>query len=266
MNRKSSRPPAVAGMFYPSDPRQLSKEVSACLTDGRTGSGRNPKALIAPHAGYPYSGPIAGSAFSSWQGAASVERMILVGPCHRLAFTGLALSSAEVFETPLGKIRLEALSGETWQGLKGVQVLDEAHAEEHSLEVMLPFLQTIFKDFALVPILVGVATGGEVAEVLDRLWGGAETRIVISSDLSHYLPYEAAQRLDQRTAQAIEELRPEAIEEDQACGRIAIQGLLEMARRKHLRSETIDLRNSGDTAGSRARVVGYGAFSFREAD
>lgn len=265
MNRIATRPPAVAGLFYPSDPVRLRKEVNAYLADGRPSPCKDPKAIIAPHAGYPYSGPIAGSAFLPWKGMTSVRRIILVGPCHRISFSGLALSAAQAFETPLGPVRLELQSVEDLREFKGVQVMEEAHAEEHSLEVMLPFLQIILQDFAVVPIVVGAATGEEVANVLERLWGGTETRIVISSDLSHYLPYEAAQRLDERTARAIEELKPEAIEENQACGRIAIQGLLAIARSKQYRSETIDLRNSGDTAGSRSRVVGYGAFAFEPA-
>jgi hypothetical protein len=189
-----------------------------------------------------------------------VHRVVLLGPAHRVAFRGLAASSATAFRTPLGDIPLDAAALESLRALPQVRVLDQAHALEHSLEVQLPFLQTVLKDFALVPLVVGDATYAEVAEVLEKLWGGAETLIVISSDLSHYHDYATAQRMDTATSQAIAALQPERIDYENACGRTPVGGLLTAARAHGLHAEIVDLRNSGDTAGPRDQVVGYGAY------
>lgn len=256
------RNPAVAGLFYPDNPRELHALVSGYLAAVST-SGVVPKAIIAPHAGYVYSGPIAASAYARLQPARGrVTRVVLLGPAHRVGFRGLALSSADYFLTPLGRITIDREAVDKISHLPQAYVMDAAHAQEHSLEVHLPFLQEVLGEFSLVPLVVGDAEPGEVAEVLDLLWGGPETLIVISSDLSHYHDYKSAQKLDRATSQAIEQLRPEAIDYDSACGRNPVNGLLQVARQRGLKATTIDLRNSGDTAGSHDRVVGYGAYVF----
>jgi hypothetical protein len=256
------RNPAVAGLFYPMDPRELRALVGECLRSAPA-KGTAPKAIIAPHAGYIYSGPIAASAYARLKPARGrVTRVVLLGPAHRVGFDGLALSSADYFLTPLGRILVDQDAVKKISRLPQVRVLDAAHAQEHSLEVHLPFLQEVLGEFSLVPLVVGDAEPGEVAEVLDLLWGGPETLIVISSDLSHYHDYKTAQQLDRATSQAIEQLRPEDIQYDHACGRNPVNGLLNVARKRGLKAKTVDLRNSGDTAGSRDRVVGYGAYIF----
>ena len=262
MKASSIRKPAVAGTFYPDDPVELREMVSTFLKQASP-SGVVPKAIIAPHAGYIYSGPIAASAYAQIKPArGKIKRVVLLGPSHRVPFRGLAASGAEAFSTPLGKVPLDKKAIEIIQDLPQVEVLDAAHAMEHSLEVQLPFLQEVLGEFNLVPLAVGDASREEVAEVLEKLWGGPETLIVISSDLSHYHDYRTAGKMDRATSSAIESLRPEEIEYEQACGRIPISGLLVAAKKHGLRAQTIDLRNSGDTAGSRDEVVGYGAYTF----
>lgn len=257
----SIRPPAVAGMFYPDNPGELHTMVSDFLAHAEPGPA--PKALIAPHAGYIYSGPIAASAYKRLGDVRDqIRRVVLLGPSHRVPFHGLAVSSADTFRTPLGDIPLDTAAIIDVLELPQVTTLNEAHAMEHSLEVHLPFLQEVLENFVLVPLVVGDATATEVAEVLERLWGGPETLIVISSDLSHYQPYEVAQHQDRATSKAIEALAPEKIHYDDACGRVPVSGLLRIAQQHGLHAETIDLRNSGDTAGSRDQVVGYGAYVF----
>jgi len=259
------RPAAVAGRFYPRDPEELRSLVSALLAQVPPVTGPEPKALIVPHAGYLYSGPIAASAYAQLIPArGQVQRVVLLGPSHYVALEGLATSSAEAFATPLGIVPVDLGAIRQVRALPQVGESDEVHVNEHSLEVQLPFLQTVLGDFALVPLAVGDATSDEVSEVLDALWGGPETRFVISSDLSHYFDLQTARRLDQATAKAIEALMPGAVGEERACGRIPIRGLLEAARRHSLRARTVDLRTSGDTAGPRDKVVGYGAFVFEE--
>ena len=256
------RPPAVAGTFYPADQRQLRAMIHGFLRDARP-PGARPKAIIAPHAGYIYSGPIAASAYVHLQQArATLRRIVLVGPSHRVAFRGLALSSADAFSTPLGDIPLDRDAIARLLALPFVQILDRAHALEHSLEVHLPFLQETLDQFSLVPIVVGDAEPEEVAQALDVLWDGDETAVVISSDLSHYHDYVTARRMDRATSEAIEALSPEAIGVHGACGRLPVGGLLLEAGKRGLRAQTIDLRNSGDTAGGKDSVVGYGAYVF----
>lgn len=256
------RNPAVAGLFYPADPRELHAIIENFLASADT-SVTVPKAIIVPHAGYVYSGPIAASAYARLKPArGQITRVVLLGPSHRVGFDGLALSSADYFMTPLGRIPVDQEAVKKISRLPQVRVMDAAHAQEHSLEVHLPFLQEVLGEFSLVPLVVGDAEPGDVGEVLDHLWGGPETLIVISSDLSHYHDYQTAQKLDRATSQAIEELRIKDIQYDHACGRNPVNGLLHVARRLGLRARTIDLRNSGDTAGSRDRVVGYGAYVF----
>ena len=224
-----------------------------------------PKAMIAPYAGYAFSGPIAASAFVHFAGERRViQRIILLGPSHRFAFDGIALSHADAFATPCGMVPVDKAAVNRITDLPGVHFEERAHLHEHSLEVELPFLQQTLSDFTVVPLVVGDATDEEVAEVIDRLWGGDETRFVISSDLSHYYDYESACELDRCTAQNIERNAREEITGQHACGYRPIRGFLQAAQRRQLHAQTVDLRNSGDTAGPRDQVVGYGAFVFNE--
>ena len=259
------RPAAVAGSFYPAVPRRLEAEVRGHLAAADPPRGRCPKALVAPHAGYIYSGPVAGSAFRQlepWRGA--IARVVLLGPSHFVPFGGLALPSAQAFTTPLGDLPVAADAASRLAGLPQVVVADAPHDREHALEVELPFLQVALERFELVPLVVGEAEAEEVAAVLDRLWGGAETLIVVSTDLSHYRDYATAAALDRSTADAIVALDVEGIAAGAACGRNPLRGLLLAARRRGLEVAELDLRSSGDTAGGgdrSARVVGYGAFA-----
>jgi AmmeMemoRadiSam system protein B len=256
------RAPAVAGSFYPRSALELRKTVQGCLAQARAAAAP-PKAVIAPHAGYVYSGPVAGSAFAPLAALrGKVTRVVLLGPAHRFAFAGLAVPRAEAFATPLGLSRVDGDARAALLALPQVIASDHAHAGEHSLEVEIPFVQEVLGDVAIVPIVVGDATDALAAQALELLWGGPETCIVVSSDLSHYYPYETARRLDSGTARAIERLSPEDIGEEQACGRIGVRAMLNVARARGLRATTLDLRSSGDTAGPRDEVVGYGAFAF----
>jgi MEMO1 family protein len=259
------RPPAVAGKFYPADPVELRNQVTDLLSRVQPAQGPAPKAVIAPHAGYIYSGPIAASAYARFiPGAETIRRVVLLGPAHYAAFPGLALPSVEAFATPLGVVPLDLEAVRQLLSLAQVKVHDAAHAPEHCLEVQLPFLQVLLREFKIVPLVVGDAGAEEIQQVLDLLWGGPETRFVISSDLSHYHDSQTARHLDRATAGAIEALAPERIGTEQACGFGPVRGLLQAARRHGLRARAVDLRNSGDTAGPRHQVVGYGAFAFEE--
>lgn len=262
----ASRPAAVAGSFYPGEPSALAAEVTTYVAAAVPGTAsRPPKAIIAPHAGYMYSGPIAGSVYARVAPlAGTIRRVVLAGPAHRVHVRGVAVPAAREFQTPLGPVPLDLEAIAIAAALPFVEVSDRAHALEHSLEVHLPFLQAVLGDFRLVPLVVGDAGPEEMAALFEALWGGDETLVVVSSDLSHYLPYESARRRDGGTARAILDLDAHLVPED-ACGAAPINGLLALARRRGLRPELVDLRNSGDTAGSRDRVVGYGAFAFHEA-
>jgi len=256
------RPPAVAGMFYTADAAQLAREVDSMLA-GANAADIRPKALIVPHAGHIYSGPIAATAWRTLENRPATRRIVLLGPVHRVPVYGLALPDAEAFATPLGIIPLDTDAMEIARALPQVVVSDAAHALEHSLEVQLPFLQRMVGKFMLVPFAAGDAAPEDVAEVLDALWDSDDTLLVISSDLSHYLPYEQAQAVDAATAEQILALRW-PLRHEQACGATPINGLLAAAPAHHLSPHLLDLRNSGDTAGDRDRVVGYGAFAFEE--
>lgn len=263
INRGPVRPAVVAGQFYPRDPQELRAQVEDLLAAVAVSMGAVPKAIIAPHAGYPFSGPVAASAYARLRPVANIiKRIVLLGPSHFVAFDGLAASSAKAFATPLGEVPVDTAALRQVLDLHQVRVFDPAHHNEHSLEVHLPFLQVLLKEFSIVPLLVGDANPAEIAEVLQALWGGTETILIISSDLSHYLNPAGARQLDNETAKAIEALDGGRIRRDQACGRLAICGLLEAVRQRGLACETIDLRNSADTGGPRQQVVGYGAFAF----
>ncbi|MBI4206197.1 MAG: AmmeMemoRadiSam system protein B [Betaproteobacteria bacterium] len=260
------RPAAVAGMFYSRDRLELVQALDAMLA-GAPQSAPNdpiPKAIIAPHAGYVYSGPIAASVYARLKPARGrIERVVLLGPTHRVAVRGLALPDTDAFATPLGTVPIDREAVDAIGKLPQMTASSAAHAFEHSLEVHLPFLQSVLERFTLVPLAVGYAEAAQVAEVLEALWGGAETLIVASSDLSHYHAYHEAQALDQSTAEAILKLKTD-ITHEQACGATPVIGLNLAAQRRRLRPQLLDLRNSGDTAGDRSRVVGYGAFAFFE--
>ncbi len=257
-----TRPAAVSGLFYPDSSHELRTAVERYLGETRRESSPHSlRAVIAPHAGYSYSGPIAGSSFAGLVGGGPVERVVLLGPSHHFAFSGMALPDVEAFETPLGRVQLDAEGCARARTLPGVVTDDRAHAREHSLEVELPFLQQILSEFELLPLVVGSASAADVASVIEELWTEPETLLVVSSDLSHFLDYDRARRIDRDTADRI--LRGDAdLTPDRACGAIPINGLLLEARRRGLAGRLIDLRNSGDTAGDRQRVVGYGAFEF----
>ena len=260
------RSPAVAGSFYPGEMPTLTRDLDALFAAAQVPHGALvPKAIIVPHAGYIYSGPTAVAAYARLMPARYlIERVVLIGPAHRVAFNGLAASTADAFDTPLGPIPIDKAAIQRIASIPNVGGLDQAHAQEHSLEVQLPMLQTVLDQFTLVPLVAGNVKPETVAQVLDALWGGPETLIVISSDLSHYLDYDTAKRMDTGTRAAIEQMDAKPIGFDQACGRIGVAGLLDVARRRGLLVETVDLRNSGDTAGPRDRVVGYGAWAFTD--
>jgi len=260
------RQPAVAGRFYPETKTELQTvvnqhlETALCAVDAPA-----PKAIIAPHAGFIYSGPVAASVYALLKPVKNtIKRVILLGPCHRVGITGLALSAAEAFSTPLGDVAIDHSQDSALLNFDQVQIFDKTHEHEHSLEVHLPFLQTVLSDFKLIPLVVGDTAPEKVWDVLNLLWGEQETLIVISSDLSHFNDYETAVALDKATAKAIESLNPKIISSDGACGRFPIGGLLVGAAHKNLTVETLDLRNSGDTAGPKEKVVGYGAWAFYE--
>ena len=256
----------MAGSFYPANARALKAVVREHLDGARpapTPRDPWPKALIVPHAGYMYSGPVAASAYVALEpGADVIEHVVLIGPSHHVPFSGLAVPSSTAFETPLGRVPIDETSRRRALALPFVRTLDDAHHWEHSLEVQLPFLQEVLGTFSLVPLAVGRAAPEQVEQVLSLLWGGDETVIVISSDLSHYHDYATAKRMDAATSRAIESFRPGDIGYDDACGRIGVQGLLHSAKAHGLSVRTLDLRSSGDTAGDRNQVVGYGAWAF----
>lgn len=258
------RTPAVAGMFYPGEADELGRAVKGYLA-AASGRAVAPKVLIAPHAGYIYSGPVAASAYAQLAPLKGrIKHVILVGPSHRVGFNGLALCTASAYAIPGRLIYIDREIEAKLAALPGVRLLDQAHQSEHSLEVHLPFLVETLGYFTLVPIVAGVASPGLVADVLEAAWGGDETLIVISTDLSHYHDYDAAKLIDATTVKAIERLDATFMDGDHACGAVPLAGLLEVARRKSLAVKTLDVRNSGDTAGPKDRVVGYGAWAFYE--
>jgi len=257
------RQPAVAGTFYPDNPVRLQRDLISMLEQARQPelNADAVKALIVPHAGYVYSGPIAATAYRLLQSRRQqIRRVVLLGPSHRVPFYGMAIPTTDHFRTPLGDIELDQEALSQIENLPGVERRDDAHAWEHSLEVQLPFLQAVLDRFTLVPIVVGNADSSSVARVVETLWGGQETLILISSDLSHFKPYNQAREIDLATTRLIES-KQEGIVGTQACGCHPLNGLLRLARQKGLHVQTLDVRNSGDTAGSRDQVVGYGSYA-----
>lgn len=260
---KNIRQPAVSGSFYPDNPHGLKSMISSLLQQASTETEPPvaPKAIIVPHAGYIYSGEVAASAYARLLPARNIiKRVVLLGPAHRVGFSGMALSHADFFSTPLGDIPLDSQAIALLAKYPLVDYLDQAHKEEHSLEVQLPFLQMVLNSFNLVPVVVGDCPPEPIEQVLELFYAKQDTLIVISSDLSHFHDYATAQRLDQETSHRIESLDYRHLDYHSACGRAPISGLLALAEKLSLSVETIDLRNSGDTAGDKSRVVGYGAY------
>jgi len=256
-----TREPAVAGAFYPADTNTLKNEVTHLLAETHATAEIMPKAIIVPHAGYIYSGPVAAPAYHSLiQYKDQIKRVVLLGPSHRVAVNGLALSSANFFATPLGNIPIDQNAINMLAHQRGIDIIEQAHLYEHSLEVHLPFLQTVLDDFQLVPIVVGDAAPELVATVLEELLTDDATICVTSTDLSHFHDYDTAQKLDNATSESIVNLDYKNIGYEDACGRNPLNGLLYWAKMHHYKVTQLDVRNSGDTAGSRDRVVGYGSY------
>ncbi len=256
---------AVAGRFYPGEPALLSRTVHELLAEARLPEGETitPKVIVAPHAGYRYSGPVAATAYAALAAArGTVRRVIIAGPAHFSPLAGVAVPSAAAFATPIGPVTVDDDARRQALDVPGVAVDDRAHTGEHSLEVHLPFVTAALGDVSVLPLLVGRSGGGVLADVLDALWGGPETAVVISTDLSHYHDWHVATRLDRHTAEMICRLDPPPA--DAACGAAAVEGVLLAARRHRLTARLLDLRNSADTCGDPERVVGYGAFAFSE--
>jgi len=262
----TARTPHVAGRFYPEGDNACVDLIERFVAQARPSAGIDPKVIVAPHAGWVFSGPIAGTAYAALlPQARAITRVVLIGPAHRVPFKGIATTGADAWATPLGPVAVDWRSLREALALPGVGVLDAAFEGEHSLEVHAPFIRRLFPDAAIVPLLVGDAPAGLVSAVLGRLWGGPETRLVVSSDLSHFHDRDTARRLDADTAGSIELLRPDRIDGNGACGHRALAGVLDQARRHDLRATALDLRNSADTRGGADRVVGYGAFALEYA-
>ncbi len=260
----SVRPPAVAGLFYPDDAGELREAVSEYLRQHSAPATPSPKALIVPHAGYIYSGGVAAAAYATVASLRrAVRRIVLIGPSHRVYLRGMALPTAASFATPLGRIEIDGELKSLLLQRGDVVEADAPHAQEHCLEVQLPFLQMLFDDFTLLPVVLGSIAPEHVAAALAQVWGDATTLVLVSSDLSHYHGYEEARQIDAATSAAI--LRRDAtLAGEQACGAVGINGLLYLAGQRQLEVCEIARCNSGDTAGDRSRVVGYGAFAIHE--
>jgi len=256
----SVREPAVEGVFYPADPAQLSEMIAGFLSPGEGQDRRMPKALIVPHAGLIYSGPVAGKAYSQLRPFTHlIRKVVLLGPSHRVAFEGLAIPRNSEFRTALGSVLISQELKKQVMGLPQIIEHDAPHEQEHSLEVQLPFLQVCLEHFELLPVVVGDATSSAVSELLDLTWGGPETLIVASSDLSHYLDYDSAKAKDGHTSMRILN-REYTLHGDEACGCRVLNGLLKQAVSRDVGVEQLLVANSGDTAGDKRRVVGYGAY------
>jgi AmmeMemoRadiSam system protein B len=264
------RRPAVAGTFYPGDPEDLAAALRGCFAGALPAEEPGavpkalpvPKALIVPHAGYVYSGPVAATAYRRLAPArSSIRHVVLLGPSHRVPLRGIAVPSVDAFATPLGLVPVDGVARSRALGVPIVQTDDRAHAGEHSLEVQIPFLQFVLEQFDVLPLVAGPCPPRDVAALLDTVWGGPDTVVIVSTDLSHYLRYADAVALDRRTADAVVACESHGLHDRDACGVVGLRGLLEAVRSRHLQVRELDLRNSGDTAGDRLSVVGYGAFS-----
>ncbi len=265
MFHASIRQPAAAGSFYPEASAELAATVDALLEAASAPVLGRPKGLIVPHAGYVYSGPIAASAYAALKTMnPKPTRVVLLGPSHHVGFSGLALPGVDALQTPLGVVQLDRDVVQALVERMGVLQSPMAHAREHSLEVQLPFLQRVLGEFQIVPLVVGRATVDEMAAVIEFLWGGAETLFVVSTDLSHYLPYREAVAADAKTVERIVGYELNQIDPDCACGACPLRGFLAAAAEHRLKVVPLDIRNSADTAGSKDRVVGYGSFALVE--
>lgn len=256
---------AVAGLFYPREPAQLRAAVRSYLEPVEPAvTARSPKALIVPHAGYVYSGCVAGRAYRLLhESRHAIRHVILLGPSHRVPMRGLAVPSTDFFATPLGDVPLFDAGRRRLRELGLAGVTDAPHANEHALEVQLPFLLAVLYDFDVLPVAVGLAPPEQVVRALEAVWNGPETLIVVSSDLSHHHTAAEAQQLDGLTTRSILALDG-MLSDEQACGARCINGLLTAARHHGLEVKLVDQRNSGDTAGDRSRVVGYGSYALYE--
>lgn len=258
------RQPEVAGLFYPAEVAKLTAMLEGFFQVLPSVDYPQPKAIIAPHAGYIYSGMVAAHAYSTLQKFRQlIKRVVLLGPAHRMYFRGIALTAADAFVTPLGEIPLATNVADLLTH-PAVTINEQAYYMEHCLEVQLPFLQTMLENFTILPLLIGDVAPAVVAQVLATVWGDQHTLIVVSSDLSHYLSYDAAKTIDATTSAAILALEPEKLAHNQACGVLPIQGLLYLAKQYNLQATLLTLQNSGDTAGTKDKVVGYGAYYFSE--
>jgi AmmeMemoRadiSam system protein B len=262
-----TRSAAVSGLFYPDEPQILRDTIDTLLSQSAIKEqSTQVKAIIAPHAGYQYSGLTAARVYKQLQTLRDrIQRVVLLGPSHRVAFEGMALTEADFFETPLGQIKVNKDDYPQLLAMENMFVFEQAHVAEHCIEVQLPFLQRILNNFTIIPIVVGIADPHSVSNIIESLWGGDETLFVISSDLSHYQSYESAQQTDNETSRAILDLDFNAIQPNNACGCMAVNGLLNFAHRHPLTVKLIDQCNSGDTAGDKDKVVGYGSYLFEEA-
>jgi len=263
------RPPAVAGTFYPNDADILRSEIDglmdAALHSDAVSGDVSPKAIIVPHAGLMFSGSLAALGFATVRALKdTIKRIVIIGPAHRMAFQGIALARADQFATPLGNMRCDLPALQKALALPHVQMLDDAHTLEHGLEIELPFIQRLFgedADIGIVPLLVSRCSPRQVHEVIEKLWGGPETLIVISSDLSHFHDYDTAKKMDNRTRAMIENFDAENIDTNDACGALPVAGMLIAARNRGMKIKTLGMRNSGDVTGDKSRVVGYGAWA-----
>lgn len=252
------RKPAVSGTFYPAKREELSATLDLCWKHRAVIGVPPPKAIIAPHAGYQYSGAVAASAYATWEPlAGQIQRVIVLGPSHRVALNGFAAPEAEIWQTPLGLVPIDVNVVSQLLQRGDVQRSDSAHEREHSLEVHLPFLQRVLKKLSIVPLVVGHAAPEQVASLLASVWGGPETLVVVSTDLSHYHPYAEAQRIDAETVSSIQNLDVAGLHPDRACGATAVAGLLHFAKARGMKLQVADVRNSADTVGDPERVVGY---------
>lgn len=256
------RPPAEAGRFYPADPRELEAMVRGFLDAAARTERPGAVALVSPHAGYEYSGPVAGSAYALVRAAAETfRRVVIMGPSHHVAFGGMALPECHAFDGPLGMHAVDDGGAAILATHPTVRRWARAHAREHSLEVQIPFVRVALGALPLIPVVTGDVLPEDVADALDLVWG-ADTLVVVSSDLSHYLSYDDARRTDELTAEAVESLDVGAVNPHRACGSVALRGLLTAARRRGLEARCVDLKSSGDAGAGSRRVVGYGAFGF----
>ena len=262
----SVRAPQVSGVFYPAGDNELADMVERCLARGRHSPVPDPKIIVAPHAGYVFSGEVAATVFKPVAAHRSrIRRVVVIAPAHRVGFKGLATTSADAWATPLGTVPVDWEALRSLMTLPGFRVFDDAFQQEHSLEVHVPFLQRVLDDFTLVPILLGDADPAEVSRALELVWGGPETLISVSSDLSHFHDYDTARGMDLATSRRIELMKPQEIDGRGACGHRALAGALDQARKRDLRVTALDVRNSGDTRGGKERVVGYGAYAMEYA-